>query len=310
MGKKKASAKKTVRVGTLNVENLFARYNFRKELDPVKSDGFSINDIAFNLYNEDSKKITAELIKLMDADILALQEVEDLQVLDRFNARYLRYMDYKHRILVDGFNARKIDVALLSRYPIVHVRSYRNERNEINTSWLFSRDCLEVDVDVNGSRLRLYINHFKSMIGGRKRTKARRKKQVAKVAEIIKKDWVEFDYKGNYIVLGDFNDYPGVGTSLNKLIKHPFLENVLMRIPKKDRWTHYWAGGDQYSQLDYILISKDLANENPKVKPEVFRQGLPHRASEYEGERIKDVGENHPKASDHAGLIIDLELNS
>ena len=298
------------RIGTLNVENLFARYNFRKKITPVKDDGFSINDIAFDLYNEDSKKITAQLIKLMDADILALQEVEDLQVLDRFSAKYLRGMDYKHRILVDGFNARKIDVALLSKYPIVHLRSYRNERNSRNTSWLFSRDCLEVDVDVDGSILRLYINHFKSMIGGRKQTKEKRKEQVKKVSEIIDENWADAEYKGDYIVLGDFNDYPGVGTSLNKLIKNPHLENVIMRLKKDDRWTHYWAGGSQYSQLDYILLSKDLAENNPEAKPEVFRQGLPLRAASYSGERIKGVGENKPKASDHAGVVIDLKLST
>lgn len=301
--------KKRTRVGTLNVENLFARYNFRKKIDPLKDDGFSINDTAFNLYNEDSKKITAKLIKLMDADVLALQEVENLHTLDRFNSKYLRSMKYKHRVLIDGFDMRKIDVALLSRYPIVHVRSYRNERNERNSYWLFSRDCLEVDINVDGSILRLYINHFKSMIYSRKTTKARRKAQVDKVAEIIDDTWEEDDYQGDYVVLGDFNDYPGVGTSLNKLIKNPNLENVLMRVPKKDRWTHHWAGGNKYSQLDYILLSNDLASKNPKVEPQVFRQGLPLRASEYEGKRIKGVGKNHPKASDHAGVVIDVALN-
>jgi endonuclease/exonuclease/phosphatase family metal-dependent hydrolase len=245
----------------------------------------------------------------MDADVLALQEVENLHVLDRFNSKYLRSEGYKYRILIDGFDRRKIDVALLSRYPIKHIKTHREERSANKRSFVFSRDCLVCDVDINGEDLRLYVNHFKSMIGGRARTKARRKAQVKKVVEIIDADWNEFNYDGNYMVLGDFNDYPGVGTALNALIKNPRLEDVMKRIRlTKDRWTHYWASGNQYSQLDYILLSKNLASRDPDKEPEIFRQGLPYRAENYFGKRIKGVGKNSPKASDHAGLVMEVKL--
>ena len=147
------------------------------------------------------------------------------------------------------------------------------------------------------------------MIGGRKATQAKRKEQAKRVAEIIDETWAPYNYKGNYIVLGDFNDYPGTGTALNALIKHPHLQNVLMRLPKKDRWTHYWAKGDEYNQLDYILLSKDLVDRNPNTKPEVYRQGMPLRAGEYMGEKIVGIGANTPKASDHAGLIFSFDLD-
>lgn len=299
-----------LRIGTLNVENLFARYNFRKALKPTDKDGFSVNEIAFDLYKEESRKITAALIKLMDADILALQEVENLHVLDRFNSKYLSRQGYKYRVLIDAFDRRKIDVALMSRYPIVHVRSYRHDRTENKRAWIFSRDCLEVDIDVDGVILRLYVNHFKSMIGGRRRTKAKRVRQVNRVAQIIDEAWADNDYTGNFIVLGDFNDYPGEGSALTALLEHSSLENIVNRLPEDERWTHYWAGGDEYSQLDYILVSKFLASKNTKLKPEIFRQGLPLRAEQYNGKRIKGVSENHPKASDHAGVVVELILDS
>lgn len=110
-------------------------------------------------------------------------------------------------------------------------------------------------------------------------------------------------------MLGDFNDYPGVGIGLNALIQSPHLQDVMKRIRLvRDRWTHYWAGGNEYSQLDYILLSKDLAAKNPETEPEIFRQGLPYHTEQYFGKRIKGVGENHPKASDHAGLVIEVKL--
>ena len=289
-----------VRIGTLNVENLFARYNFRKKLDPVKDEGFSVNKLAFDLYKEDEKKITAKLIKLMDADVLALQEVESLSVLDRFNSKYLRAMGYKYRMVVDAFDPRKIDVAVLSRYPITHIRSYRDERTENKRAWVFSRDCLEVDVDIEGKSLRLFVNHFKSMIGGRQRTRPKRERQANKVAEIID------ELEGDFVVLGDFNDYPGRWTGLNALLKHPKLEDVIDRLDHKDTWTHYWSGGDEYKQLDYILVSESLSKKNAEVLPEIFRQGLPYRAEKYSGSRIKGVGKNHPKASDHAGIVLEI----
>jgi hypothetical protein len=39
-----------------------------------------------------------------------------------------------------------------------------------------------------------------------------------------------------------------------------------------------------------------------------MREGLPWRASKYTGSRLDDVGEDNPKASDHAPVYMDLEL--
>ena len=296
-----------VRIATFNVENLFARYRFRQNVDPLALDGFTINELAFNIYEETSKQITAAAIKAVNADIMALQEVESLPVLDRFNSRYLGGMNYKYRIAIDAFDPRRIDVALLSRHPIVSIRSYRHERNSANTAFLFSRDCLEVRLDVAGKPLALYVNHFKSMLGGRSNTKPRREEQVQRVAEIIDEQWVGAEYKGNFAVLGDFNDYIDGDTALGALINHPGLANISERIAEDNRWTHYWAGGDEYRQLDFILLSRSLADENTSC-PEILRKGLPYRAERYTGERFDHVGENHPKASDHCPLFVDFQL--
>lgn len=296
-----------VRIAAFNIENLFARYRFRSNVDPVGLDGFTINQTAFDIYEETSKQITAKAIKEVKADVVALQEVESLPVLDRFNSLYLGGQGYKHRMLVDAFDPRKIDVAVLSRYPIERVKTYRNERNAANTSWLFSRDCLVVEINVDGKPLVLYVNHFKSMMGGRADTRSRREEQVGRVAELITEQWKKGNYKGNFAVLGDFNDYLDANTSLTALMSHPGLVNISERIENADRWTHYWAGGDSYSQLDFILLSKSLAAANRKA-PEIMRKGLPWRAERYTGERFDFVGENSPKASDHCPLYMNINL--
>jgi hypothetical protein len=91
-----------VRLATFNVENLFARYRFKQSFDPRAHDGFTINDLAFDVCDEPAKRITAEVIRAVDADVLALQEVESLPVLDRFVARYLPRLGSRHRLLLDG----------------------------------------------------------------------------------------------------------------------------------------------------------------------------------------------------------------
>lgn len=297
----------SVRVATFNVENLFARYRFRDNFDPVGADGFSVNNLAFGLYKGEARRITGKAIKEVNADIICLQEVENLEVLERFNTEYLDGMKYKHRLVIDSHDPRHIDVAVLSRHPFAYINTHRADRNSSNSWWLFSRDCLEIDIDVDGKLLSLYVNHFKSMIPKREGTKARRMEQVQAVADIIDQWWQSENYNGNFIVLGDFNDYIDANTSLNPLITHPHLVNVVDRLPQDDRWTHYWAGGHQYSQLDYLLLSKVLADANSN-DPKIMRKGMPLRAERYTGSRIEGVGWDRPKASDHCPLYMDLNL--
>jgi endonuclease/exonuclease/phosphatase family metal-dependent hydrolase len=295
-----------IRIATFNAENLFARYNFREGLDPMEAGGFTINDLAFTINNNDEKKITARAIKEVGADIICLQEVESLPVLDRFQSYYLAAMKYQYRVLIDSHDPRQIDIAVMSRYPLSHIRTHRDERQD--NAWIFSRDCLEVEVIIEGKPLTLYVNHFKSMIEGRAETKPKREKQATRVAEIITERWGPGGYQGNYIVLGDLNDYRAGDTSLLPLLEHPGLVDALVRLPEDDRWTHYYAKGNEYNQLDHMLLSPGLAKNNRGI-PGIMRKGMAHRAEKYQGDRFPEVGENNPKASDHAPVYLDIGLS-
>eukprot|EP01080_Neovahlkampfia_damariscottae_P007226 gene7226-11541_t len=300
--------KKTIRVGTFNVENLFARYKFNNDInkDDMEPKGFLINNIKVAEFEDvEGTKLSALAIREMNCDILAVQEVEGLQVLDKFNNKFLKKM-YKYSMVIDGHDPRQIEVGVLSKFPIVCVKS--NRHLKMNDAYLFPRDCLEVQILVEDKPLFLYINHFTSMMKGRDSTKHRRKCQVDKVASIIDTEWKKKKYKGDFIVMGDFNDYEDDNTSLNSLLSHPQLENVVKRLPEKKQWTHYYKGDDNYHQLDYILISKQLSLKNPKQKPVIFRKGQPYRAKKYEGVRYVGVGEDRPKSSDHCPVYIDLIL--
>ncbi|HEX8924826.1 MAG TPA: endonuclease/exonuclease/phosphatase family protein [Terriglobales bacterium] len=311
-----------LRIGTFNCENLFARYNFNSNVDPakaIKNGGFDVNMTRFDILSETEKKLTAKAIEALDADVLALQEVENFDVLKRFRNERLKNLKYEYAILVDGNDPRKIDVALLSRYPIVAVRSFQHMRD--GKGYLFSRDCLEADVQVDGKTVTLFINHLKSMLDkkhpadGRKNTRAKRAKQAAAVKKIIEQRFGQNPGSKDWVVMGDFNDYLGKGqgttSGVTDLVTWPEVENVVDRLPESERWTHFFDGAPKGEvrtrQLDYILLSSALAERARSKMPVIVRKGLSTKATEVTEPRFKGVT-NKSEASDHCPVAIDVEL--
>lgn len=303
----------TARIATFNCENLFARYRFRDNVDPEDAvrDGWLADSSRFDMNDADAKRITGNAIEATNADVIALQEVECLDTLKRFRSRHIKHgtRTYPYVALIDGNDPRLIDVAVLSRHPITRIRTHQQlKKSPRSRSYIFSRDCLEVDVEIGRSTLTLFVQHFKSMMGGRANTMQRRLGQVAEAREIIQRRFgTRNTGQHPWIALGDFNDYMEQGTALDKLVTWNQVENVINRLPDEEQWTHFWAKKKEYRQLDYILLSKSLAQATPEL-PEIIRQGMPKRAERYTGSRFRGVGDNHPKASDHCPVVMTVKL--
>lgn len=312
-----------VRIATFNVENLFARFKFEAGVDETQAvrDGWDVNKTVFTVFDDVAKKITGAAIKAANADVVALQEVENLDTLKRFRGGYLGGPKaYPYAVSIDGNDPRLIDVAVLSRLPIVHMRSHQELRS--GRSYVFSRDCLEVDVSVGGKTLTLYVNHLKSMLdqhdpgNGRRNTRAKRQLQARTIKEIVTDRFGAQASRKPWIVLGDFNDYletDEAGSSgIDDLVTWSALENVVDRLPPEERWTHYFRGNSapepgSYHQLDYLLPSRALA-KNSTAAPTIIRKGLARRADRYQGPRFPGVGLDSPVASDHCAVAWDLSL--
>lgn len=188
---------------------------------------------------------------------------------------------------------------------------YQPKERQIDTIYLFSRDCLAVEIDVEGTPLYVYVNHLKSMSKGRDSTSAKRALQCSRICQILDCMWLQNHYSSNIVIVGDFNDFPSYGTSLCSLLGNTHLQELISStLPRNEKWTHHYAVENSYQQLDYFLVSRLLAEANPHAKPNIIRCGLPFRASKLGNDvpRLAGIGENRPKASDHCAVFVDLFL--
>ncbi len=133
-------------------------------------------------------------------DIIALQEVENRNVVDTLNSMYLDGLDYRYIAIVPREGVAT-NVAVLSRYPIRSVHSY------FVGDWDGRplRDVLETDIDIGGTILYLFNNHWKSKNGGVRKTEVARLRAASVLLNRIR-DLVNRDATADIVVVGDLNE--------------------------------------------------------------------------------------------------------
>ena len=78
--------------------------------------------------------------------------------------------------------------------------------------------------------------------------------------------------------MNDYLDAPTPSAALRQLLDSG-LVNVNERIADaNERWTHSYNKGNEYGQLDYLLLSPPLAASNSSAVPNIVRCGMPLRA--------------------------------
>jgi endonuclease/exonuclease/phosphatase family metal-dependent hydrolase len=223
-----------VTVGTFNLNNLFSRFNFAGAVDAIQSGGsaggltlrYEFTDPAtyrirtfrgklVQAKDEQETEAVARRILAMDIDVLAVQEVEDIDILKEFNRTRLKGL-YAHQVLIEGNDARFIDIGLLSKLPVGAVTSFQTAVHRQNPGQtVFSRDLVAAEIlSSSGARVlfTLFNNHLKSHFGdsdddgrGKSANDARRRQQAETISEIVAQ---RTRPDGRYIILGDMNDPP------------------------------------------------------------------------------------------------------
>lgn len=315
-----------ITIATFNCQNLFRRFKFdstltQEQVDNAIKNGFIINTKLFEAVKEPERILTAKMFKDTEADIIALQEVENLDTLKNFCTEYNLSKTYPYKLLIDGNDPRLIDVAVLSKYPFERILTHQYVKDSQNKK-VFSRDCLELEFMIEGKSFMLFINHLKSMFDltnpkdGRANTASRRKLQVDALLQIVEERLKKKVNTAAFAIVGDFNDYPSTDSSLKKLFDTSWLTNVVDRLPKEEKWTHFWDNNklpeeERYKQLDYLWISKMLAKNNPAVLPIINRRGLSKKATHKSiPKRYPEIEESKPSiyASDHCSISMKLEF--
>jgi hypothetical protein len=168
----------SLKVGTFNLNNLFSRFNFEADISTAATSTvetkttFTFDDPAgFKLrkYVKEKpaveRKLIADRIKRMDLDVLAVQEVEDIDTLRQFVREDLKGL-YLHSVLIEGNDPRLIDVGLLSKRPLSGVTSWQHVVDPLDPSQpVFSRDLLQIQVlkqNLKDVLLTIFVNHLKS----------------------------------------------------------------------------------------------------------------------------------------------------
>lgn len=313
----------TLTIATFNCENLFRRFKFNENLSETKidnaiKDGFIMDKSILQTITQTERKLTADAIRATKADIVCLQEVENMDTLRNFLSTHMASAGYKYRMLIDAKDPRFIDVALISKIPFGHVKTHQFSE----TGKVFSRDCLEVEFDINGKTFTVFVNHFKSMFDRSNKTPAQKRaftspKRIAQcnaVLDIIKQKYKNSPQKDLWAVVGDLNDYPDATTSLKPLLESAWMENVVQTriIDPSERWTHFWDTtsvpiDERYKQIDYIFLSKKIATDNPTAVPVIVRKGIVTKATKYTGPRFMNVTDKQG-ASDHCPVAITIQL--
>jgi len=311
-----------LRLGTFNLNNLFDRFNFEADLGTLPTEDRNVQTtyqwvfVGQGTGPEDpppqldaptsstpivriQKGARGELIKgkpvaaqqalaarigAVDADVLALQEVENLDALRRFN-RDLLAQPYAYEVLIEGNDPRFIDVAVLSRLPIANVTSHRFEVHPTDpTMPVFGRDLLELQVfnPTRGRRLlTLFVTHLKSKFvpfydpdpaATARANDELRTRQAETIARVVTS---RTRPDARYLILGDLNDAPGAST-LAPMVSGLGLVDGLAGVtesqppppatpensPTTVRWTHRHSvanAPDTFELFDQIWLSPALA---------------------------------------------------
>ena len=219
-------------------------------------------------YNQ-ALTLVAEAIKKTNGDVVALQEIENQDVLDALNVKLSELsVTYPYSWISNGSDRPTgQDVAILSKYPKAQngllVRDYKRQRetyltendpgNEKDTGL---SKALRVDLDIDNKTVPVFVFHLKSQLGGNEADQQR----LAQASLVRRITLPLIVNNATFIVMGDMNADRGSPT-LRRIrgfddIYADLVQPIYSDKFTGDRWTYKYIGRTQ--QIDHILLSPNL----------------------------------------------------
>ena len=273
-----------------------------------RTDWIGFVDLKMEAVNEVATRMTAKVIRTVNADVIGLVEAESRPSLVRFHDHILKPggMTYEQIMLIDGNDERGIDVGIMARsgFRLESMRSHVDDA--AGGQRIFSRDCAEYHlVTPSGKPLVVLVNHFKSKgFGSPAESNKKRKAQAERVKAIY--DGLVQDGAKNVAVVGDLNDTPD-SDPLKPLIQGTNLKDVQTHSSFNDNGRPGTFGNSTASnKIDYILLSPDLFQK--VIGGEIFRMGIWGGTNGTLFPHFPEITKAAEAASDHAAITAEINL--
>ncbi len=233
------------RLMTWNAENLF------DALPPHPSDPPPPTPAE---YQRNLQKVAATIRAAGEPSVVALQEVENIDILNDLAAMAELAPYHYSAYLMEGTDSRGIDVGYLVRSD----RAVVSQEKQLPVpEGLLSRPPLELTVEPLGVEglpsITLFNNHFTALSGGIDITRPRRVEQAGLNAEAVKA-LLSDSPTAPVAVVGDLNSFYG-SPPLQTLISAGLMD-LFDGLAPDQRYSYIYQGVAQ--TLDHILVSQGL----------------------------------------------------
>ena len=294
-----------IRVATYNALNLFDERD-----DPSLSGD---EDDMKSVKPESERRAVAAAIRAIDADVLALQEIESYDALIEFREQYLKDMGYEYVVSIDVHAERGIEQAVLSRFPVTeavvwpvmplggtHPATVNGRANTFAGKPIVGRRSpLRVTVEAPAERsggkpyaMTLFVVHHKSGRGN----EYWREAESAKFLEMVRTLEAQ-DPERNIAVLGDFNAVPG-DASVEAYRRAGMSDVFESRDTADSRQITHESG----RVIDMILVNEKMRGE--LLPGSAFVLGTPLRPA---GADWRTTPPPAGFASDHLPVVADFD---
>ncbi len=209
---------------------------------------------------EREKTALRRVIRALDVDVLALQEVGGESFVRELR-RDLRAdgMDYAHAFVLEANDATR-RLAVLSRVPFTSIGRHTDlDFKYFEGRELVKRGMLEVRFDTAAGEVALFVVHLKSRLTERRddpQANLRRGREATAARDRILELFPE-PAAARFVILGDFNEGP-LGRPVRAFAERGPLE-IARVVPAEDSrgetWTHLYRRNDEYSRVDFVMVS-------------------------------------------------------
>ena len=228
-------------------------------------------------------RAVARIIGKTNPDILAIQEIGNTTHLNAFMA-WLKTegLEYPHVELLQRGD-RDINLAVLSRFPIVGSTHHTNEWYSIGKAKVaVSRGYLETEIRVSDTyRFRLVNAHLKSKVYSRLGQTEMRRNEARLLNKVVR-GIMKAHPDCKLLVVGDMNDNPNSAAFREVAGKRKkILFDLRPAEPQGDAWTYFQEIADMHMRIDYIFANAEMLGDAVRGKAVVVRDPLTYTASDH-----------------------------